>query len=77
MNNIRHFFDDFYKSLEIYFDKEIIFPYTYLEEMQQQRRMYNDCNIYMLLIADKLELRDNCERYLLECKVLMVCDMIL
>lgn len=54
MDSIRHFCDDFYKSLEIYFDKEIIFPYTFLEEMQQQRSMYNDCNIYMLLLADKL-----------------------
>ena len=42
--------------MEIYFDKEIVFPYAFLAGIQQRYDKYNDCNIYMLMLADKLEI---------------------
>ena len=48
---------DFYKLMEIYFDKVILFPYMLLDEIQERYQgAYDDCNIYMLMLRDKLEI---------------------
>lgn len=43
---------------EIYFDKEFIFPYGYLELFKGAFEYYNDSNIYMVLLRNKLQIMD-------------------
>ena len=48
---------DFYKVMEVYFDKQIIFPYMFLKDIHKAyQEQYDDCNIYMLMLCDKLEM---------------------
>jgi hypothetical protein len=57
MDEVKKVLADFYKVMEIYFDKEIIFPYMFLDEIQERYRgQYDDANIYMLMLNDKLEI---------------------
>jgi len=46
------------KLLEIYFDTEYIFPYMYLENIQEQYPQYGNSNIYMVMLANKHEILD-------------------
>lgn len=56
--------------MEIYFDKMIIFPYMFTDEIQKiYGGYYDDCNIYMLMLQDKLEIVEVInERYTLQIK---------
>lgn len=57
MDVMKSLTQDFYKIMEIYFDKVIIFPYMLLDEIQEKYQgKYDDCNIYMLMLRDKLEI---------------------
>lgn len=47
----------FYKIMEIYFDKQILFPYMSIDLIQENYgTLYDDANIYMLLMRDKFEI---------------------
>lgn len=57
MDILKKLTKDFYKAMEVYFDKQIIFPYMFLDEIYvKYGEQYDDCNIYMLMLQDKLEM---------------------
>lgn len=44
------------KTFEIFFEKEYIFPYTYMDLVREQKKEYIDGNIYMIMLTNKLEI---------------------
>ena len=57
LDMMKNMFEDFYKVMEIYFDKQIIFPYMFLNDIQEvYDGEYDEANIYMLMLCDKLEI---------------------
>ena len=46
------------KLLEIFFDKQFIFPYMHLEDVREQHSHYSNSNIYMVMLARKYKIID-------------------
>lgn len=44
------------KLLEIFFDKQYIAPYMYLDDIKTHYEQFSDSNIYMIMLSDKYEI---------------------
>lgn len=49
-------FEDSNKKMEVYFSKEFIFPYMFLDEIEKSHMEYSDTNIYMIMLQNRLEI---------------------